>query len=94
MGTHRSHPWPHERAEKDEAMRAFKQGETRLLVATRCVIEVGVDVPDATVIVIEHAEHFGLSQLHQLRGRVGGDKPSALSPLLHKARWAKSHKPG
>ena len=70
-------------AEKDEAMRAFKQGETRLLIATT-VIEVGVDVPDATIIVIEHAERFGLSQLHQLRGRVGrGDKPSTCL-LLYK----------
>ncbi|PWU76547.1 ATP-dependent DNA helicase RecG [Ochrobactrum sp. POC9] len=70
-------------AEKDEAMRAFKQGETRVLVATT-VIEVGVDVPDATIIVIEHAERFGLSQLHQLRGRVGrGDKPSTCL-LLYK----------
>ena len=69
--------------EKDEAMRAFKQGDTRLLVATT-VIEVGVDVPDATIIVIEHAERFGLSQLHQLRGRVGrGDKPSTCL-LLYK----------
>ncbi|MEZ5934687.1 MAG: ATP-dependent DNA helicase RecG [Alphaproteobacteria bacterium] len=64
-------------ADKDAAMQAFSTGRTRLLVATT-VIEVGVDVPDATVIVIEHAERFGLAQLHQLRGRVGrGDKPSS-----------------
>ena len=78
-------------AEKDEAMRAFKDGETRILVATT-VIEVGVDVPDATIMVIEHAERFGLAQLHQLRGRVGrGDKPSSCvllykDPLAETAR--------
>ncbi len=63
-------------ADKDAAMDAFARGDSSILVATT-VIEVGVDVPEATVIVIEHAERFGLAQLHQLRGRVGrGDRPS------------------
>ncbi len=63
--------------ERDEVMHDFASGKISLLVATT-VVEVGVDVRDATIIVIEKAERFGLSQLHQLRGRVGrGDKPSA-----------------
>ncbi len=57
-------------AERDAAMAAFKAGETQLLVATT-VIEVGVDVPEATIMVVEHAERFGLAQLHQLRGPGG-----------------------
>ncbi len=63
-------------AEKDAAMARFAAGDAAVLVATT-VIEVGVDVPEATVMVVEHAERFGLAQLHQLRGRVGrGAKPS------------------
>jgi ATP-dependent DNA helicase RecG len=56
--------------ERDSTMRRFRSGEIHVLVATT-VIEVGIDVPNATVMVIEHPERFGLAQLHQLRGRVG-----------------------
>ena len=63
-------------AEKDRAMASFAEGPIDLLVATT-VVEVGVDVPAATIMVVEHAERFGLAQLHQLRGRIGrGDQPS------------------
>ncbi len=70
-------------AEKEAVMAAFGRGEIRVLVATT-VIEVGVDVPNATVMVVEHAERFGLAQLHQLRGRVGrGAGASACILMTH-----------
>jgi ATP-dependent DNA helicase RecG len=71
-------------ADKDRAMARFSAGETQLLVATT-VIEVGVDVPAATVMVIEHAERFGLSQLHQLRGRIGRGTGHSTCLLLYRA---------
>src|SRR5947208_16208673 len=70
-------------AGKDRAMADFSKGSADLLVATT-VIEVGIDVPAATVMVIEHAERFGLAQLHQLRGRIGrGDQQSTCLLLYY-----------
>jgi ATP-dependent DNA helicase RecG len=69
--------------DKDAAMARFAAGESKLLVATT-VIEVGVDVPEASVIVVEHAERFGLAQLHQLRGRIGRGSERSTCLLLYK----------
>ena len=68
--------------EKDRVMRAFAAGEVQVLVSTT-VIEVGIDVPNATVMVVEHAERFGLAQLHQLRGRVGRGAQPSVCVLLY-----------
>ena len=74
-------------AEKQEAITAFAEGKTQVLVSTT-VVEVGVDVPAASVMVIDHAERFGLAQLHQLRGRVGRGAAASHCLLLHDSRQA------
>ena len=71
-----------ESAQRERALADFSAGRTKLLVATT-VIEVGVDVPEASVMVVEHAERFGLAQLHQLRGRVGRGRTASYCLLLH-----------
>lgn len=73
--------------EKEEVMAAFKEGSLNILVSTT-VIEVGIDIPNASVMVVEHAERFGLSQLHQLRGRVGRGSDKSICILL--AQYQKS----
>ncbi|WP_454917132.1 ATP-dependent DNA helicase RecG [Xanthobacter sediminis] len=78
-------------AAKDAAMARFAAGQTRLLVSTT-VIEVGVNVPNATLMVIEHAEHFGLAQLHQLRGRVGRGEKASTCLLLYRGPLSETAK--
>lgn len=70
--------------DKDDALNAFREGETKVLVGTT-VVEVGVDVPEATIMVIERAESFGLAQLHQLRGRVGRGARKSYCLLMYRA---------
>jgi ATP-dependent DNA helicase RecG len=72
---------------KDHVMQAFIAGHVHMLVSTT-VVEVGVDVPNASVMVVEHAERFGLSQLHQLRGRVGRGAWDSYCVLLYQAPWS------
>jgi ATP-dependent DNA helicase RecG len=68
--------------QRDETMRSFAAGELDILVSTT-VIEVGIDVPNASVMMVEHADRFGLSQLHQLRGRVGRGAHASHCILMH-----------
>jgi ATP-dependent DNA helicase RecG len=71
-------------SERDDVMRSFRDGAVGVLVATT-VVEVGIDIPNATVMVVEHAERFGLSQLHQLRGRVGRGSAPGVCLLMNRA---------
>ena len=73
---------------KDESMRLFESGQAQILISTT-VIEVGVDIPNASVIVIESAERFGLSQLHQLRGRVGRGADQSYCILVTSVKLSK-----
>jgi ATP-dependent DNA helicase RecG len=73
--------------EKDRVMQAFASGALNILVATT-VVEVGVDVTNASVMIVEHAERFGLSQLHQLRGRVGRGSHESVCVLLYQSPWS------
>ena len=73
--------------EKERVMHAFLRGDVHVLVSTT-VVEVGVDVPNATLMVVEHAERFGLSQLHQLRGRIGRGAHRSTCVLLYQAPWS------
>jgi ATP-dependent DNA helicase RecG len=72
---------------KDRVMQAFASGQIHILVSTT-VVEVGVDVPNASIMIVEHAERFGLSQLHQLRGRVGRGSWESHCILLYQAPWS------